>query len=123
MTKLQDIIRIALEIALSIVIWTRVDWSVGLLALLVTLHSELSDYALDKLINNFTNTKIYPAKDLEIKSETTSSGMKTLKDIQDAAIKQGHCHCDFGTKCLCEAFINSGKCRCYEQFKRNNSTI
>lgn len=42
---------------------------------------------------------------------------KTLKQVQDEAKKQGHCHCNMVTKCPCQAFKATNKCRCFEAVK------
>jgi hypothetical protein len=44
--------------------------------------------------------------------------IKTLKQVQDAAKKQGFCHCDLGQKCPCKKFLDTKKCECFIAFNK-----
>ena len=52
--KIQFIVRIILGLALTVLIWCRVDWSVGILSLLTLINSEVISHFFKSLTNNLT---------------------------------------------------------------------
>jgi hypothetical protein len=44
---------------------------------------------------------------------------KTIEQVQAEAIKQGHCHCNLGLKCPCEAYKKTGVCMCFNKYIDN----